>query len=91
MKNRYLLVGALLGLAVGGCQEPDQVVSLTPPGLRVDRTPEEEKGFNGPQALGEQAAAPNAGPVSKPASSDPNLVDGVRKTIQSVLPPKEDK
>lgn len=90
MKNRYLMVVALLGLAVGGCEEPDQVVSVTPPGLYVDRTPEEEKGFNGPQALGEQAAAPNTAPV-KPASPEPNLVEGVRKSIQSVIPPKEDR
>lgn len=91
MKNRYWLVAALASLGLGGCGEPDQVVTVTPPGVYVDRTPAEEKGFSGPQALGEQAAATDATPVSNSSTSGTKLESDLHKTLDETLKAKPSK
>jgi hypothetical protein len=91
MKNRHWLVLALASFGLVGCEEPDQVVNVTPPGLYVDRTPEEEKGFNGPQALGEAAAQTNATPVSRSSSGQTELESGINRTLDESLKPKQEK
>lgn len=72
------LLCGVLGLALAGCEEPVQIVEATPPGGVVDRTPESEKGDNGPRALGEQVVMKNepaaeAIPPAKPTDKGETL------------------
>jgi FKBP-type peptidyl-prolyl cis-trans isomerase len=50
---RALALG-VLGLALGGCEAPTEIVPVAPPGTNYTRVPPPEK--EEPQALGEQAA-----------------------------------
>jgi FKBP-type peptidyl-prolyl cis-trans isomerase len=54
MGKRSLVAIGLITLAAGGCEPPpDDLSPVDPPGLYRDRTPEKDKGLNGPQARGE--------------------------------------
>ena len=47
-----LVTGGLLGLAICGCEEPDEIVPVTPPGTFIPRTVNDA---DAAQALGESA------------------------------------
>ena len=88
MGNRRLIVAALFALSLAGCEEPQQIVNVTAPGQYTDRTPEEEKGLYGPQAIGEAGVTKASGPVSSqsPVAEETKLETQVRGTIESALP-----
>lgn len=59
------LLGLGLGLVVGGCQEPTEIVPIPPPGSGFARIPPPEK--EAPQALGEPNTRPAVDPTLKKA------------------------
>jgi FKBP-type peptidyl-prolyl cis-trans isomerase len=71
MKTRRLAVLPVLGLALAGCQEPTQIVTVAPPGVVIDKTAEAETGDNAPSAIGEQAVT--KGPEATATTERPEV------------------
>jgi FKBP-type peptidyl-prolyl cis-trans isomerase len=70
-RRRWCIIGSL-GLVLGGCEEPEQVVRVTPPGAVIPRTP--PPGDDVAQALGEAIAAGSSATMevrSKPPEYTP--------------------
>lgn len=78
-------VWGLLGLALSGCQEPDQIIPVTPPGAVIPRTPPDAD--NPAQAQGEAAvsAPKTSGDTAKPVPYTPALptAKGETKTTKN--------
>jgi FKBP-type peptidyl-prolyl cis-trans isomerase len=65
------IVGALVGLVLGGCGEPSDLVPVTPPGAFI---PKVSPDADAAQALGEAAPSASASAsAAKPASDDAKL------------------
>jgi FKBP-type peptidyl-prolyl cis-trans isomerase len=65
MRRWSLLTLGMLGLAMGGCHEPAEMIPVAPPGLSYTRVPPPEK--DEPQALGEAAMQAPVDPTRKKA------------------------
>jgi len=72
------MVGAIVGLALSGCNDPGEFTNVTPPGANIPRTsPDAEPA----QAQGEMVT-PGAKPVTPPAAPP---VEGDTKTAKDIL------
>jgi FKBP-type peptidyl-prolyl cis-trans isomerase len=63
------IAAALVGLTLGGCGDPTDLVPVTPPGAYI---PKVSPDTDAAQAVGESAPSTNA-PTVKPATDDPKL------------------
>ncbi len=63
---RVVIAGGLVGLALCGCEEPSEIVPVTPPGAYIPRPTDEA---NAPQALGESAPSVTKTEAPKAESS----------------------
>ena len=72
MKIGHIRIAAVLvGLALGGCGDPTDLVPVTPPGAYI---PKVSPDTDAAQALGEAAPSTNApASTTKPATDDPKL------------------
>src|SRR5437867_946068 len=84
MTRWRLLVPAMLGVALGGCEAPTEIVPTAPPGTDYVRVPPPEK--EEPQALGEAAMQAPVDPTRKPpvaGTVSPPTAIGETKTTPS--------
>jgi FKBP-type peptidyl-prolyl cis-trans isomerase len=70
VRRAGMVVVGCTGLAIGGCEEPDDIVPVAPPGAYVPKT---DPNPEAPQALGETAATTIGSSKGKVAESKPAL------------------
>jgi FKBP-type peptidyl-prolyl cis-trans isomerase len=71
---RSSIAGGLVGLAVCGCEEPSELITVAPPGAVIPKT---DPAADPAQAVGE--AAPLARPTSNPADVKPATATATAK------------
>ncbi len=88
LRNKALLLVAASAMATAGCQEPQDMSPILPPGIQDTKVPEYKPG-EGPQALGEQGLTTTTVKQNKvavtTANSPPTPIGQSTKTASGLV------